>query len=644
MKKTDLKKDTWFAGKYDVLVVGGGHAGAEAALAAARLGHKTAIFTMTLESIANLPCNPNIGGTAKGQLVREIDALGGEMGKAADCQTIQFRMLNSSKGPAVISPRAQIDRKAYQEEIKKRLEDQENLLLIQSEIVDLIYDTKVDDKFEVIGAVAKDGMLYLAQKTIIAAGTFLDSKVIIGDAIIDSGPDGLAAAEGLSDTLRELKLPIKRFKTGTPVRVNGRSLDYSKLEAQYNDPVSFPFSYDNDENPNWQIKAELPCYMTRTSPHTKQLFLDNIDRSPLYSGVIKGAGPRYCPSLEDKYVKFPKHENHHVFLEPTGLNTREYYANGLSSSMPQDIQYKMLKTIPGMEQAEIMRIGYAIEYDLIDPTSLKLSLESRSVDNLYFAGQVNGSSGYEEAAGQGLIAGINAALSIEGKEPLILKRSDSYIGVLIDDLVTKGTDEPYRMMTSRAEYRLILRQDNADRRLTPIGYQIGLIPEKRYQKFKEKKERIKQEIERLKNTRIPYAGKLSEILNEKQSAIKTGNVSMAELLRRPEIKYADLAEVDPNNPNLNDTDAYNVEVEIKYEGYIKVELNRIARFKKLESKKIPEDLNYHQISGLRAEAQQKLSETRPLSLGQASRISGVSPADISVLIVALEELERRTLN
>lgn len=644
MKKTDLKKDTWFAGKYDVLVVGGGHAGAEAALAAARLGHKTAIFTMTLESIANLPCNPNIGGTAKGQLVREIDALGGEMGKAADCQTIQFRMLNSSKGPAVISPRAQIDRKAYQEEIKKRLEDQENLLLIQSEIVDLIYDTKVDDKFEVIGAVAKDGMLYLAQKTIIAAGTFLDSKVIIGDAIIDSGPDGLAAAEGLSDTLRELKLPIKRFKTGTPVRVNGRSLDYSKLEAQYNDPVSFPFSYDNDENPNWQIKAELPCYMTRTSPHTKQLFLDNIDRSPLYSGVIKGAGPRYCPSLEDKYVKFPKHENHHVFLEPTGLNTREYYANGLSSSMPQDIQYKMLKTIPGMEQAEIMRIGYAIEYDLIDPTSLKLSLESRSVDNLYFAGQVNGSSGYEEAAGQGLIAGINAALSIEGKEPLILKRSDSYIGVLIDDLVTKGTDEPYRMMTSRAEYRLILRQDNADRRLTPIGYQIGLISEKRYQKFKEKKERIKQEIERLKNTRIPYAGKLSEILNEKQSAIKTGNVSMAELLRRPEIKYADLAEVDPNNPNLNDTDAYNVEVEIKYEGYIKVELNRIARFKKLESKKIPEDLNYHQISGLRAEAQQKLSETRPLSLGQASRISGVSPADISVLIVALEELERRTLN
>lgn len=644
MKKNEIKEDTWFVNQFDVLVVGGGHAGAEAAFAAARLGHKTAIFTMTLESIANLPCNPNIGGTAKGQLVREIDALGGEMGKAADCQTIQFRMLNSSKGPAVISPRAQIDRKAYQEEIKYRLEKQKNLYLIQSEIVDLIYDVETDNKFEVVGVVAKDGMLYQAKKVIIAAGTFLSSKIIIGDAIIDSGPDGLAAAKGLSDSLRELKLPIKRFKTGTPVRVNGRSLDYSKLEAQGNDPVSFPFSYENDDNPSWNTKAELPCYMTRTSLETKTLFLDNIDRSPLYSGVIKGEGPRYCPSLEDKYMKFPKHNDHHVFLEPTGLKTTEYYANGLSSSMPQDVQYKMLKTIPGMENAEIMRIGYAIEYDLIDPTSLKLSLESKSVDNLYFAGQVNGSSGYEEAAGQGLIAGINASLALEGKDPLILKRSDGYLGVLIDDLVIKGTNEPYRLMTSRAEYRLMLRQDNADRRLTPIGYEIGLISEARYKKFREKEKRIYEEIKRLKNTRIHYKGKLSDILKKKQSAIKTGNVSLAELLRRPEIKYADLEEVDLARPDLNLTDAYNVEVEIKYEGYIKVEIERIARFKKREAKKIPTDLNYNKISGLRTEAQQKLSDIKPISVGQASRISGVSPADISVLLVALEERERRKKN
>ncbi|NLJ94090.1 MAG: tRNA uridine-5-carboxymethylaminomethyl(34) synthesis enzyme MnmG [Clostridiaceae bacterium] len=640
MKKEDLKENTWFAGNYDVIVVGSGHAGVEAALATARLGKKTAIFAMTLESIANLPCNPNIGGTAKGQLVREIDALGGEMGKAADEQTIQFRMLNSSKGPAVISPRAQIDRRAYQEEIKERLEKQEHLELKQSEIVDLIY-VNDQEKPCVTGVIAKDGMHYIGKKVIIATGTFLESQVIIGDAVIDSGPDGLAPSIGLSDSLRELEIPLKRFKTGTPVRVNARTLDFSKCEEQGSDDIIVPFSYENDENPNWQPKAEMPCYMTWTSKETKELFLDNIDRSPLYSGVIKSIGPRYCPSLEDKYVKFPQHERHHVFLEPTGVNTLEYYASGLSSSMPQDVQYEMLKTIEGMENAEIMRIGYAIEYDLIDPTSLQLSLESRLVDNLYFAGQINGSSGYEEAAGQGLIAGINAARSLDELEPIVLERSDAYLGVLIDDLVTKGTNEPYRMMTNRAEYRLVLRQDNADRRLTELGYEIGLISEERYQSFKAKIRRIDAEIKRLKETRIPYKGKLSEILKEKNSAIKTGNVSLAELIKRPEINYLDLAEVDPERPELSYVDSFNVEVEIKYEGYIKLEYKRIEKFKKLESKKIPKDFDYLAISGLRAEAKTKLDQVRPISVGQASRLAGVSPADISVLIVALEEINRR---
>ncbi len=640
MNSNLINEKQWFVNSFDVVVVGAGHAGIEAAFAAARLGQKTALFAMTLESIANLPCNPNIGGTAKGQLVREIDALGGEMGKAADQQSIQFRMLNASKGPAVISPRAQIDRKAYHSEMKERLENQENLFLIQSEIVDLIYEIN-EEKATVTGVIGKDGMHYHAEKVIVATGTYLESNIIIGESVIDSGPDGFSAAKGLSACLQELQIPLKRFKTGTPVRVNGRSLDLEKCEVQGSDEKALPFSYENDENDAWHLKAELPCYMTWTTPDTKQLILDNIHRSPLFSGVVKGTGPRYCPSIEDKYVKFETHERHHVFLEPTGMNTNEYYAAGLSSSMPQDVQYQMMKTIPGMENAEIMRIGYAIEYDLIDPTTLKLSLESRIVNNLYFAGQVNGSSGYEEAAGQGLIAGINASLALQGKEPLILKRSDAYIGVLIDDLVTKGTNEPYRMMTNRAEYRLMLRQDNADRRLTEIGYEIGLIPEERYQMFLAKKERINQEIERLRQTRVSYDGPLAEILKKKNSAIKTGNISLAELLKRPEINYWDLEEVDSDRPSLSYTDAFSVEVEIKYEGYINVENERIRKFQKMENKKIPEDIDYMAISGLRVEAQQKLTDIRPLSIGQAGRISGVSPADISVLLVALEERKRR---
>lgn len=642
MELAAVQKNKQLMGRYDVIVVGGGHAGAEAGLAAARLGQKTGLFVMTLESIANLPCNPSIGGTAKGQLVREIDALGGEMAKAADCQSIQFRMLNSSKGPAVISPRVQIDRKAYQEEMKERLERQDKLFLVQAEIVDLVTERPAGGKARVVGVVSRSGMYYLAEKVILATGTYLESQVVIGDAVMDSGPDGYAPAKGLSAALAELEIPLKRFKTGTPVRVNVRSLDLSQCEVQGSDPVAYPFSYENDENPDWRPKGDLPCYMTWTSPATKKLFLDNIDRSPLYSGVIKGPGPRYCPSLEDKYVKFPQHENHHVFLEPTGSHSLEYYAAGLSSSMPQDVQYDMLKTIKGMEKAEIMRMGYAIEYDLIDPTSLRLSLESRLVDNLYFAGQINGSSGYEEAAGQGLVAGVNAARAIQGLEPLILSRSDSYIGVLIDDLVTKGTNEPYRMMTSRAEYRLILRQDNADRRLTPIGYKLGLVSEARYQKFKDKCDRVDREIARLRSTRVPFAGPLAEILQAKGTTSREGNSSLADLIKRPEITYKDLAPVDPDRPQLNSADAFSVEVELKYEGYIKVELDRIEKFKKLEKKKIPTDLDYNQIAGLRLEARQKLTDLQPLSIGQASRISGVSPADISVLLVALEERHRRS--
>lgn len=642
--KQKQEQGAWLAGTYDVIVVGAGHAGVEAAMATARLGYRTVLFTMTLDSLANMPCNPNFGGTAKGQLVREIDALGGVMGIAADRHIIQFRMLNASKGPAVISPRAQMDRTAYQREIKAILEHQDNLYLIQSEITELCWAEPEGDggRKRIEGVVTRGGIVYAAAKVILATGTFLNSNVIVGDAVYASGPDGLAPAIGMTDSLKAMGLPLKRFKTGTPVRFHGATLDYSVCEIQPNDPVSQPFSYMNEADDDWQPKAELPCYLTWTTEATKNIVMDNIDRSPLYSGVIKSIGPRYCPSIEDKFVKFPNHERHHVFLEPTGMDTEEVYASGLSSSMPEDVQHAMMETIPGLENGHIMRIGYAIEYDLVDPTTLDLSLETKGVAGLYCAGQINGSSGYEEAAGQGLIAGINAARSFDDLPPLILDRSQAYLGVLIDDLVTKGTDEPYRMMTARAEYRLLLRQDNADRRLTEIGREVGLVDDERYAVYLAKKERVDREIERLRNTRVLYATpEVTAFLEAQDSAVKQGGASLAELLRRPEITYDALAAIDPDRPELNRYDRMTVEVEIKYEGYIKVENERLVRFRDLEKKLIPDDMDFLSIGGLRLEARQKLQKMRPRSVGQAGRISGVSPADISVLLVALSEYGRR---
>ncbi len=646
----------------DLIVVGAGHAGCEAAVAAAKLGCKTLLFTMTLDSLANMPCNPNIGGTAKGQLVREIDALGGIMGLIADQEFIQFRMLNSSKGAAVLSPRAQMDRTQYQRRMKEYLETVPNLMLFQAEISDLLVaEGSLDDPYQarqrVIGVRSRMGVDYLAPAVVLACGTFLEARVIIGDAVASSGPDGLAPALGLSDSLRELGLPLKRFKTGTPSRMHRRSLALEKLEQQPNDERSLPFSFANEDSATWQPKAELPCWLTWTTEATRQLILDNIDRSPLYSGVIESVGPRYCPSLEDKYVKFPEHERHHVFLEPTGLDTAEIYASGLSTSMPVDVQKGMLETIPGLEEAEMLRFGYAIEYDLIDPTELDLSLRVRKVQGLYTAGQINGSSGYEEAAAQGLVAGINAAHAVLGREPLIVDRSEAYIGVLIDDLVSKGTNEPYRLMTARAEYRLLLRQDNADARLTPRGYELGLISEERYQKFRRKEARMQRELERLAATRVSSQDPaLQALLAKAGSSLKPGSFSLKELLKRPEISYEALAPVDPERPEicldpdlreaagervLGPAEAAGVALAIKYEGYIKLDLERIRKFQDLETKLIPTDFDYSALSGLSIEARQKLAARQPHSLGQASRISGVSPADISVLMVALKAAQQR---
>ncbi|HEY8422173.1 MAG TPA: tRNA uridine-5-carboxymethylaminomethyl(34) synthesis enzyme MnmG [Thermoclostridium sp.] len=617
---------------YDVIVVGAGHAGCEAALAAARMGAKTAIFTMNLDSIANMPCNPNIGGTAKGHLVREIDALGGEMGRCADKTLIQSRTLNTAKGPAVYSLRAQIDRRSYQREMKHTLELQENLHLCQAEIVELVIK---DNKVE--GVITHIGSFFPAKTVILTTGTYLKGRIIIGDVTYEAGPDGLLPAKSLSESLKRHGIELRRFKTGTPARINRRSIDFSKMIEQPGDDPIVPFSFETEKIEREQVS----CYLIYSTEETHRIIRENLHRSPLYSGVIEGIGPRYCPSFEDKIVKFADKERHQIFVEPMGLDTEEIYLQGFSTSMPEDVQYAMIRSLPGLENAQIMRYAYAIEYDCINPTDLKLSLEFKKIDGLFSAGQINGSSGYEEAAAQGIMAGINAALKVQGKEPLILDRSQAYIGVLIDDLVTKGTNEPYRMMTSRAEYRLHLRQDNADARLTPIGYKIGLISEERYQKFLKKQKAIQDEIERLRKKTVPPSEKINEFLDRHNSSRIVSGIKLYDLLKRPEITYDMLKEIDDEIPDLPNSVTDEVSILIKYEGYIAKQMQQIEQFKKMEEKIIPEDINYDEIKGLRIEARQKLSKFRPRSLGQASRISGVSPADISVLVIYLNALGRR---
>jgi tRNA uridine 5-carboxymethylaminomethyl modification enzyme len=621
------------AGDADVIVVGAGHAGCEAALAAARLGKQVILFTMTLDSLANLPCNPNIGGTAKGQVVREIDALGGEMGRLADRHMIQFRMLNATKGPAVMSPRAQMDRTGYQRGMKGVLESEPNLRLVQQEVVDLL----ITDERVIEGVISELGSLYRAPKVILCPGTFLDGRVIVGEAVVSSGPDQLRPAIGLGEALSALGLPTRRFKTGTPGRFHRRSLDLDAMELQAADEHPRPFSFENEDNPDWAPKASMDCYITWTTEATKDLLQTNIERSPLFSGVIEGVGPRYCPSIEDKIVKFPDHKRHHVFLEPTGLDTHEMYASGLSSSMPEDIQYAMLRTVPGMENAEMMRPAYAIEYVCVDPTVLHRSLEVRGIDGLYLAGQINGSSGYEEAAAQGLIAGVNATRSLDGQDPVVIDRSEAYIGVLIDDLVTKGTNEPYRLMTSRAEYRLMLRQDNADQRLSPLGHAIGLLSDERYQRFLDKQRAIRDEKARLKKTRVRPSAASDAVLQSVGSTPLKQSTNLYDLMKRPELNYAVLAPLDDARPELKPSVMESVEIEIRYEGYIRLEEKRVERFRKLERRKLPSDVDYATIRGLRLEARQKLNARRPESVGQAGRIPGVTPADIHVLLVWLEQ-------
>ena len=619
------------AGKYDIAVIGAGHAGCEAALAAARLGMKTLLFSISLECIANMPCNPHIGGTSKGHLVREIDALGGEMGKNIDKTMIQLRMLNTSKGPAVHSLRAQADRKKYQAEMKYTLEKQENLFVKQAEIVDItVEDGKVKSIETNLGAI------YNVDAIIVATGTYLKGKIFIGEASYESGPDGVAAANKLSECLKKLNIEIQRFKTGTPARINKKSIDFSKMEIQEGENDLPAFSFENKTREMEQI----PCWLTYTNEKTHEIIRANLHRSPLYAGEIEGTGPRYCPSIEDKVVRFADKERHQIFVEPVGADTNEMYIQGMSSSLPEDVQIAMYRTLPGLENCEFTRTAYAIEYDAIEPSQLKSSLELKAINGLFFAGQINGTSGYEEAAAQGLIAGINAVQKLKGKEPVILDRSDAYIGVLIDDIVTKSTQEPYRMMTSRAEYRLLLRQDNADLRLTDIGHKVGLISEERYQMFLNKKAQINEEIERLKTTNIKPNEENNKVLKEIGAAEITVGTKIADLLKRTEITYANIAALDKKRPELDRQVIEEVEIMIKYEGYINLQNKQVESFKKLEKKLLPQEIDYNEIKGLRLEARQKLNKIKPYSIGQASRISGVSPADISVLLIYLEQNKR----